>query len=207
MRALIKFLLAISVTGTIVVAQSADRINYSNYRPVTKGIFANFSYPSFPVFSNSLYADRRKSIRLESGIFYPKFGDQGYIDRLGVYLASVDYADITDDGRKEAIVYLGTICDCTADFGGVYIYNLSGKRPRLLWAFATGDRTEGGLRKAFGQGGDLIVETYGIDSGPGILPKLWTGPHCCAGEYTRRKYKWNGRRFVQQGKARVIKLG
>lgn len=127
------------------------------------------------------------------------------MERLGAYLKSVEFADVTGDGRKEAIVAVGNLCDCSGVWFGIYIYGLTGRKPaRLLWAFPTGNRANGGLRRVYGHRGKLMVELYGTGSGPNLLPKRFNGSACCTDDYTQRKYKWNGRRFVQEGKARLL---
>jgi hypothetical protein len=186
-------------------AQTPSRFKYSNYNPVTKGAFANFTFPAGPVFRGASDDDGRKSFTLKNGIFEPKFDARGYIVRLGTYLKSVNLADVTGDGRKEAIVVVGNLCDCSGVWFGVYIYRLAGLKPgHLLWSFQTGDRAAGGLRQVSGRDGRLVVETFGPGSGPERQPN--DDPDCmvCAREYTRREYAWIGNHFVQRGKSRVF---
>ena len=186
-------------------AQTSDRFDVSAYDPVTSGAFADFTYPARPLFKGATGADRRKSFTLKRGVFQPRFNERGYIERLGAYLKSVAFADVTGDGRKEAIVAVGNLCDCSGVWFGIYIYELTGRKPaRLLWAFPTGNRANGGLRRVYGHRGKLMVELYGTGSGPNLPPKSFNGSACCTDDYTRRKYKWNGRRFVQEGKARLL---
>ena len=188
-----------------IAAQSLTPFNYSAYNPVTTGTFANFTYPAHPLFYGAGNTDKRKSFTLKKGIFHPKFDEGGYIVRLGAYLKSVDFADVTSDGHKEAIVVIGNLCDCSGVWFGIYIYDMAGQKPRqLLWSFQTGDRAVGGLRRIYGRHGNLIIELYGIGSAPWSPPKNYEGAWCCTKDYTQRRYKWNGRRFVQQGKARVL---
>src|ERR671921_287254 len=94
-RVLITLILVILAAAEIVAQSPSHKINYSNYRPVTRGLFANFTYPSSPVFVYSLFAGKQKTVTLRGGIFYPHFGEVGLIDRLGVYLSSVKFADVT----------------------------------------------------------------------------------------------------------------
>src|SRR5687768_11128741 len=135
-------------------AQTPEHFDYSAYNPVTSGAFANFTYPARPLFEGAIAADRRTSFTLRDGIFYPRFNEHGYIDRLGAYLKSVEFADVTGDGREEAVVAMGNLCDCSGVWFGIYIYGLTGRKPaRLLWAFQTGDRADGGLRRVYGERG------------------------------------------------------
>ena len=186
-------------------AQTSGPFDYSAYNPVSSGVFANFTYPARPLFRGSTGDDGRRSFTLKNGIFQPGFNERGYIERPGAYLKSVELADVTGDRHKEAIVAVGNLCDCSGVWFGVYVYKLSGKKPtRLLWAFQTGDRAVGGLRNVYGQRGALIVELYGSGSGPNLPPKTYYGAQCCTQDYTQRRYRWNGRRFIQAGKSRLM---
>ena len=187
------------------VAQTSGSFNYSAYNAVSTGFFANFTYPARPLFRGATGDDGRRSFTLKNGIFEPGFNNRGYIERLGAYLKSVEFADVTGDRHKEAIVAVGNLCDCSGVWFAVYVYKLSSKKPvRLLWAFHTGDRAVGGLRNVYGQKGRLIVELYGSGSGPNLPPKTYYGAQCCTQDYTQRRYKWNGGRFIQEGKARLM---
>jgi hypothetical protein len=186
------------------VAQTSERLDYSANNPVSSGVFANFTYPSRPLFQGRT-DDGKKSFTLKNGIFEPGLNERGYIERLGAYLESVKFGDVTGDGHKEAIVAVGNLCDCSGVWFGIYIYKLAGRKPtRLLWAFTTGDRAVGGLRQVYGQRGRLIVELYGSGSGPNLPPKNYNGAQCCTNDYTQRRYRWNGSRFIQEGKARLL---
>lgn len=185
--------------------QTSGRFDYSAYNAVTSGVFANLNYPARPLFRGATDDDGRRSFTLRSGIFQPRFNERGYIERLGAYLKSVEFVDVTGDRHKEAIVAVGNLCDCSGVWFGLYVYKLSGKKPiRLLWAFQTGDRAVGGLRNVYGQKGRLIVELYGSGSGPNLPPKTYYDARCCTQDYTQRRYRWNGRRFIQEGKARLM---
>src|SRR5205814_113650 len=97
--------------------------------------FANFTYPAKPMFSYG-----RKSFTLQHGKYD---GDQAHDSLL---LAFVGYSDVTGDGIEEAIVILEVSLKGTAIPHIVYIYTAQGDSPKLLWAFETGDRGDGGLR-------------------------------------------------------------
>jgi hypothetical protein len=125
---------------------------------------------------------------------------------MGAYLKSADYADVTGDGVPDALVVVGNLCDCSGLWYGIYVYDLKdNQRPHLLWAFQTGDRSDGGLYKIYVKNRNLIVELLGAGSGPGI-PADKVQCAACAKDYTRRKYVWNGRSFIQKGKPEVHKL-
>lgn len=188
------------------VAQTPVNFDLSAYERVSTGLFANFSFPAHPIFSAYDGFERLKWVRVRDGIFLPQFNESGYIDRIGIHLKSVEYADVVGDRRPEAVVTLGTICDCTGVSHGVFIYRVGGARPRLLWSFGTGDRADGGLHRVYARAGDLVVETYGAGSGPDRPPKEVPDGRCCGREYTRRRYRWVGNRFVQTAKPEVVSL-
>ncbi len=192
------------ILATTVVAQAPPRdFDLSAFERVTTGVFANYTYPAQMISVSSGPPFHQKSIRLENGIFKPGLDKNGYIERTGAYLKSVSYADLTGDRRQEAVVILGNICDCSAVFFGIHIFDIR-PQPRLLWSFVTGDRAVGGLRHVYESKGDLVVELYGIGSGPGVFPKDYQGAWCCTDDYTRRRYKWNGKRFKQHGRAQLL---
>jgi hypothetical protein len=191
------------ILATTVVAQAPRRFDLSAYERVTTGFFANYTYPAEMISASDGPSFHQKSIRLQKGIFEPMFDKNGFIERTGAYLKSVSYADLTGDRKEEAIVTLGNICDCSAVFFGVHIFDIR-PQPRLLWSFVTGDRAVGGLRHVYGSKGDLVVELYGIGSGPDVFPKDYQGAWCCTDDYTRRRYRWNGKRFIQHGKAQLL---
>ena len=192
---------------TTAVAQTSTRFDVSAYGPVSSGVFANFTYPSYPLFQGATDVDGgRRSFTLKQGIFEPRFNDRGYIERIGGYLKSVEFGDVTGDGRKEAIVAIGNLCDCSGVWFGIYVYKLAGRKPtRLLWGFHTGDRAVGGLRDVYGQRGRLVVELNGRGSGPNSPPENYNGAQCCTLDYTQRRYRWNGSRFIQVVKARLLR--
>lgn len=186
-------------------AQTPEHFDFSAYNTVTSGVFADFTYPARPLFKGAAVDGRRKSFTLRHGVFRPRFNERGNIERLGAYLKSVEFADVTGDGQQEAIVAVGNLCDCSGVWFGIYVYEFRGRKPsRLLWAFPTGNRANGGLRRVYGRRGKLMVELYGTGSGPDLPAKSFNGSACCTDDYTQRKYRWNGRRFVQEGKARVL---
>lgn len=192
-------------SATNAVAQIAEPFNYSAYNPVSSGVFANFTYPSQPLFGSPSDDHGRRSFTLRHGIFKPGFNGRGYVERIGAYLKSVEFVDVTRDEQKEAIVVVGNLCDCSGVWFGIYIYKLARRKPiRLLWGFHTGDRAVGGLRHVYGQRGRLIVELNGIRSGPNSPPEDYNGAQCCTRDYTQRRYRWNGRRFIQAARARLL---
>jgi hypothetical protein len=206
-RAIIVIQLLLLFSGfPSATGQGRNSFSYSAYNPITIGIFANFTYPSYPIFKGHYDSYQQKTFKLTNGIFEPEFDKEGYIERMGAYLKSADYADVAGDAIPEAIIVVGNLCDCSGVWYGIYVYDLKdSQHPHLLWAFQTGDRADGGLYKVYGKNGSLVVELLGAGSGPGISPdKLRCAT--CAEEYTRRRYTWNGHLFIQKGKAEIVKV-
>jgi hypothetical protein len=122
-----------------------------------------------------------------------------------MYLADVNYGDVTGDGVEEAMVRLGIHTGGSSMPNCLYVYTLKANRPKLLWAFVTGDRANGGLRSIYAEGGKLVVELYG--KGARIGGKLYgteDAPTCCAKSVTRTRYQWRGVKFRQVGRSEVF---
>ncbi len=67
------------------------------------------------------------------------------------------------DVNKDAIVVFTIVSgDFSIGTGRehcIYIYTVFDKHLKLIWCIDTGDRSAGGLRDVYGEGGNLIVET------------------------------------------------
>lgn len=191
---------------TQAVGQNSSPKIYTEHPAVTKGVFANWTFPSGPILGNAATGDDRKSFRLRNGIFAPKFDKDGYIERTGAYLRAVDFVDVTGDGVKEGIATVGPIHEGTAVWYGIYIYTMARSAPtKLIRSFATGDRGVGGLKRIYGNRGRLVVELWGWNSGPDSPPTTHIEAQAGSSYFTRRTYSWNGRDFKQIGKARIFR--
>ena len=73
-------------------------------------------------------------------------------------LRKIVYGDVTGDGSEEAIVTFDVNTDGNAGVDQVYIYTLKNHGPRFLWGFEGGDRAEGGLRQAYADHSELVIE-------------------------------------------------
>lgn len=153
--------------------------------------FGNFTYSAEPV-----CPEGPKSFTLTNG----KVRQGGVCD--GVVLVYLDYGDATGDGMDEAIAVLTSVTKGSAIPYYVYVFTLDHQQPKLLWAFATGDRADGGLRQVRARGGELTIDLYGKEKVIG--GKLYaddgsTGGACCPTHFTRTTYKWQRNAFTQQG--------
>src|SRR5262245_4979693 len=121
--------------------QAIREIDFSNFRYAGSiGLFPAEFHPT-------------KAFTLSNG----KVGDWRY----GFTLRKAVFGDITGDGSEEAIIRLDINTDGSAGADQVYIYTLKNGRAKFLWGFEGGDRAEGGLRQAYAQDGQLVIELWG----------------------------------------------
>jgi len=121
-------------------------------------------------------------------------------------LVKTSYGDITGDGREEAILLFSQDSDGNGVFNSVYIYTLENSRPKLLWAFMTGDRADGGLRRVYAKGGRLTIELFGKETrieGDSATSSVEPTALCCPKSFTRTHYYWRNGRFEQKGQIEV----
>jgi hypothetical protein len=164
--------------------------------PVRAIDFANFTYPRTADLRNP---GDPKTFKLKDGEFAETKNE------VGMYLADVSYGDVTGDGGEEAMVRLGIHTGGSSMPNCIYIYTLRNNRPRLLWAFVTGDRADGGLRSIYAEDGRLVIELYGKEARiGGELYGTEDAPACCAKSVTRTRYEWRGNRFRQVGESEVF---
>jgi predicted dehydrogenase len=114
------------------------------------------------------------------------------------------FFDVTGDGEDEAFVILKVGTGSITIPQIVYIYEWKEGKPDLIWYFRTGDRAAGGLKRIYGDEGNLVVELFGRDRY--IFTQMETSKivgdeeHvCCPTHFTRTIYKRQGKRFVLQG--------
>lgn len=160
--------------------------------PIRLVDFANFTYPAGPD------ASPGDTLTLSGGRFA---GDDKHDPARLAYL---NYGDVTGDGAEEALVVLSIGSRGSAIPYVLYIYALEKERPKLLWAFETGDRGDGGLRQAYAEDGGLVVELYGDAK---VVGKDFYGDGigvCCPRVFTRARYRWQRKGFRQAGKEEVL---
>lgn len=161
--------------------------------------FRNFEYPATPI-----YSDSESTFRLKDGKFEGR-QYQGVAESETLYLSQKTYGDLTRDGVEEAILVLIKNVRGSAIPYYVYIYTLHGEKPRLLWAFSTGDRADGGRRRVYAVDTNLTVELYGKETVVnGNLKDQDELGACCPKSFTRTVYDWNGRSFQQKGSNEII---
>ena len=122
-----------------------------------------------------------------------------------VSLVAAAYGDVTGDGVEEAMVVLTESIRGTAIPYYVYVFAIEKGRPKLLWAFATGDRAQGGLRNVYAENSELVIELYG--DGARVNGNVWVdAPNgtCCAVSFTRTRYGWKNDHFEQDGESEIF---
>jgi hypothetical protein len=116
--------------------------------------FKNFSYP---------ISWKRMVIRLEDGEY--EYYEHKKLESNGWFkLGGVRYADVTGDGKQEAVVTVGWVdCGASCDGGSSLIYVYSGRRnkPALFWHIETGSHAYGcGLKSLVVNGRNITLELF-----------------------------------------------
>jgi len=162
---------------------------------IRKVDFTNFDYPGLQ--------GMPRHLKVRDGKRPPKRRD--WVGRpfdISLSIGDVTYGDVTGDGEEDAIVDLGWETGGTADLSLVYIYTINNAKLRLLWAFETGDRSDGGMKSVYALDGGLVIELFGKDKFIGRDLYAFDGVHladCCPVLFTRTRYVWKGRGFRRIG--------
>lgn len=174
--------------------------------PIRSVDFSNFTYPAWPIFGNR----RGMTFTLHEGELPAKLDKHGYLIELGLTGGVDSYGDVTGDGIEEAIILFGEDNrGGSAIVEAVYIYTMRRGRPAFLWGFEAGDRADGGLRHAYAENGELVIELEGKDKiiGKDLYAKDETSHGaCCPAMFTRTRYEWRDGRFRRKGEAEVLPI-
>ncbi len=160
-------------------------------------------------FKNFSYATNLKGkVTLKDG--EREFPNPGYLGGATYKLSSVDYADLTGDGKEEAIVALSLLtCGGSCDGGShlFYFYSAGTRRPRLLSRMETGSLAYGecGLKSFDLKHRNLTLELFQVcrARGPAFKPLPYGGVSDSfeshgkfgARSFTRFLFQFDGRRF------------
>jgi hypothetical protein len=171
--------------GVLLFVSSGLLYAQKNIRQVD---FKNFTYPlSGPLLGHGELKwlgdpkdgySNRKPIHLVNG--------DNSAGAPGFTLQSVQFADVTGDGKEDAIVVLLYETGGTQYTHYVYIYSFADEKPKLLAYCHTGDRAYSGLYKVYGEGGKLVFELHD--------PQKMIGD-CCSTRFVRTRYQWREGRF------------
>ena len=188
--------------GLVVLISSGVSMAQKNIRQID---FKNFRYPlSGPLLGHdrlqwldlpSMAHPSRKPIHLVNGTDLTKASSfvmdgREYAQWEGFTLESVQFADLTGDGKEEAIIVLRYNTGGTQNTNYVYIYTFEDGKPKLLAYCYTGDRAYFGLNKVYGDHGTLVFELSD--------PRKSSGD-CCSSGFVRVKYRWHEGRFEAFG--------
>ena len=167
--------------------------------PIHKIDFENFTYPARPISPNG-----EKTFTLKDGSYAGPLASEAGVTEP-VSLVDTIYGDVTGDSVDEAMVVLTVNIHGSAIPYYIYVYGIERDKPKLLWSFDTGDRAQGGLRRAFAENGTLVVELYGKDAYVG-MPNYDDSADCaaCATHYTRSRYAWQSNHFRRVGNLEVF---
>jgi len=122
---------------------------------------------------------KRKAIHLVNGQ-----------DSTGFSFQSVEFADVTGDGKEDAIVVLFYRTGGTQNTHYIYIYSLDSGKPKLRAYCHTGDRAYFGLYKVYGAKGQLVFE---------LLDPSKREGDCCSSRFVRTRYQWREGHFAAVG--------
>ena len=116
----------------------------------------------------------------------------------GLKFRGVSFGDVSGDNRDEAVVSFAGESDGSGRRDAVYVFALEQNRPKAIYVFESGDRADGGLRRAYVEKGRFVLELWG----PGnTLEKSGatdgTGL-CCPKTFTRSYYQWRNGAFERQ---------
>ena len=166
-------------------------VRATGYGSIHEIDFRNFTYPARPSIGG------RGTFTLRNGELLPERDANGFVIGMWLRLLKVVYGDITGEGAEEAIVIHNWITGGSAAPHVVYIYTLDKRQPKFLWGTTTGDRADGGLKSAYVEGGNLVLETYSPEGNHG---------DCCPVAYIKTRYQLHGKRMLIVGKPEVFQL-
>src|SRR5260370_34965863 len=188
--------------GLLILGSSGFATAQQNIRQVD---FKNFTYP----LSDTLLGHDRlawldmqreghsntKPIHLVNGQDLTKSSSfvmdgHEYTQWEGFTLESVEFADVTGEGKKDALVVLHYASGGTQKTHYVYIYSFDDGKPKLLAYFHSGDRAYFGLRKVYGENGQLVVELFDPEKRSG---------DCCSSGFVLPRAKWHNGRLEAVG--------
>lgn len=150
--------------------------------------FRNFTYP-LPK-DLVVPGNPKNTLKLKNGEL-PIIRDSDGLIIGGASLTKINYGDVTGDQIEDAVIYISLVSGGSGMPGIVYVYSTEGKKPKLLWRFATGDRANEGYKKAYASKANLVVELFSPIDSRGA---------CCPTKFTRTIYEWQGAQFKQKRK-------
>lgn len=158
--------------------------------PIRRVDFKNFTFDWYPDWAD--VPATGKKIILKDGAMDLDF-DYGKEPRR-FKLTQSSYADLTGDGEEEAVLVMATITSGSDRPYLVFVYTMAGERPRRLWVYETGDRSNYGYRAASVSDGQLLLELYK----PKIVESQGKQHNLSQSDtFVRDYYKWDGATFAK----------
>ena len=171
--------------------------NNSSKSAIGRVDFGNFKYPS-------IWTWLKHPVRLRKGQL--EFEE----DRCGtdITLEKVEYLDLTNDSKDDALVILHNITACGSSSSQLafFAFALRNNKPQIIWQFTTGSEAHGGLRDFYLDGKELVVELYGkckiVGSEPEVdyseLEEFSRGTDWALKSTTKFHFGWDGHNFGQR---------
>jgi hypothetical protein len=190
------------VLGLLILVSSGLADAQNSIRQVD---FKNFAYPlSGPLLGHNRLQwldttgqahSKRKPPHLVNGDDLTKASSvvidgREYTQWEGFTLQSVEFADVTGEGKEDAIVVLLYRTGGTQNTHYIYIYSFEDGKPKLLAYCHTGARAENGLYKVYSNHGVLVFEL--------LDPNKMEG-ECCSSGFVRTRYRWGAGKFEAFG--------
>lgn len=171
---------------------TATAVN-ENDSPIKKVDFKNFEYTTM--------TDSKDG---KEGKLVLKEGKLEKTDKAnGITLGKVQYADLTNDKKDEAIVTLESVGDDKAKTNMVYVYTLENDAPKMLWSFETKGGEDSGLKGISAEKGNLLVEIFGDAKFEKGKWEITASKEKDKKQFTKTELKWNGKEFAVEGKPEV----
>jgi hypothetical protein len=138
-------------------------------------------------FQNMTYrpaCTNRKPVKVTNGLFQREGSP---VDRLWFKVMSVEYGDLTGDGKEEAVVVTACVLGGTGNPTEGFIYAIEGGKAHRIAYIPEGDRAFGGIENVAIEGGLLKVTRKQGQAA------------CCPETLDTTVFKLQGGRLVQVG--------
>lgn len=159
-------------------------------------------------FNNFIYSDKTGK-----AIFSLTNGEQpfGQMKDIAYKLENLEYSDLTDDNSDEAIIHISIQYGGSDKSGLLYVFTLENNKSKMLWYLESGYGADGGLKQAYAENNNLIVELFGDNkfeenTGEFKFPNHKDVPKdlCCPTSFTRFRFRWIGEKFVLNRKPKLF---